>query len=185
MNGETISQAETYKYLGDQVADDWEILYNKRWEKAQGYCATCLAMSTEISLGIQMFSFAKLLHASIFVNGSLVNMETWPNCTISRIEKFERTEQGYIRKILNAHSKTPIECLYLELGIIPLRFQLMKRRILYLQDILNRNDAEITKRVVLRQKELCYKGDFYPQTKTDMDYLSVTDVGLFLPRGCF
>ena len=175
MNGETISQAETYKYLGDQVADDWEILYNKRWEKAQGYCATCLAMSTEISLGIQMFSFAKLLHASIFVNGSLVNMETWPNCTISRIEKFERTEQGYIRKLLNAHSKTPIECLYLELGIIPLRFQLMKRRILYLQDILNRNDDEITKRVVLRQKELCYKGDFYPQTKNDMDYLSVTE----------
>ena len=76
-------------------------------------------------------------------------METWPHCTTARVEMFEKTEQAFFRKLLNAHSKTPIECLYLELGVIPLRFELMKRRILYLQDILNRNDDDITKKVVI------------------------------------
>ena len=56
-------------------------------------------------------------------------METWPNCTVPRIEMFERIEKTFLRKILQAHSKTPIESLYLELGVIPFRFHLMTRRI--------------------------------------------------------
>ena len=71
-----------------------------------------------MSLGVQLFSIAKLLHQSIFVNGTLVNMETWPNCTEKRVSDVEKVEQNFMRKILKAHSKTPIEALYLELGII-------------------------------------------------------------------
>ena len=80
-NGTEISQTEIYKYLGDHVSDGWDPLYNKRWDKAQGYNSTCLAMCTEISLGFHIYSTAKLLHESIFIIGTLVNMETWPNCT--------------------------------------------------------------------------------------------------------
>ena len=178
INGKEITQAESYKYLGDHAADGWTPLYKKRWEKAQGYCAMCLAMCTEMTLGIQLYATAKLLHESIFVNGTLLNMETWPNCTNVRLEMFERTEQMFLRKILNAHSKTPIECLYLELGVVPLRFQLMKRRIMYLQTILQRPDGELTKQVVLCQKETCYKGDFYSQTKVDMEYLMINEENL-------
>ena len=110
-------------------------------------------MCTEISLGYQMYSTAKLLHQAIFLNGTMVNMETWPNFNDKRVSMFERTEQNMLRKILNAHSKTPIECLYLELGIIPFRFQLMKKRIAYYQLIMKRDDSEITKAVVMRQKQ--------------------------------
>ena len=120
-----ISRAESYKYLGDFVSNGWQELYQKRIEKAKGYSSMCLAMTTEMSLGVQLFSIAKLLHQSIFVNGTLVNMETWPNCTEKRISDVEKVEQNFMRKILKAHSKTPIEALYLELGIIPLRFRLM------------------------------------------------------------
>ena len=175
MHGNELSEAEIYKYLGDKVADSWEILYTKRWEKAQGYSATCRAMSTEISLGYQIYSTAKLLHQSIFINGTLTNMETWPNFTSSRIEMFERVEQAFLRKILQAHSKTPIECLYLELGLIPLRFHLMKRRIMHLSTIIQRPYNEITKQVILCQKEYMYEGEVYTQTKKDMNYLSITD----------
>ena len=175
MNGDYITEAKTYKYLGDQVANKWNILYEKRWEKAQGYSSTCQAMSTEFSLGYHKYSIAKLLHQSIFVNGTLVNMETWPHFTKSRIEMFERTEQMFFRKILNGHSKTPIECLYLEIGAVPLRFHLMTRRIMYLQCVLQRDDEEITKRVVLCQKAKCRDGDFYTQTKADMDYLAISE----------
>ena len=174
VDNETISQATMYKYLGDQVSNIWDNLYTKRWEKAQGYSATCLAMSTEMSLGYQVYSIAKMLHMSIFVNGTLTNMETWPHCTEKRIEIFERVEQTFFRKVLRAHSKTPIEAIYLELGVVPLRFQLMKRRIMYLHTIMQRDDSEITKQVVLAQKESGRKGDFYSQVKQVMDDISLT-----------
>jgi hypothetical protein len=173
MNGQQITQADKYKYLGDYVAEEWNTLFKKRWEKAVGYSATCQAMSTEMSLGFHLYEISKLLHMSIFVNGTLGNMETWPNCTTSRIEEFEKVEQSFMRKILQAHSKTPIEALYLELGVIPLRFHLMKRRILYLHEVLGRDEVETTRKVVMAQKVDPCKGDFYPQVREDLMRLEI------------
>lgn len=174
INGKRITRADVYKYMGDHMSDGWDCLYQKRCEKAKGYSAMCQGMSTEISLGICLFETAKLLHHSVFVNGSLVNMETWPNCTESRIHKLEQVEQNFLRSILKAHSKTPIEALYLELGVVPLRFHLMKRRIMYLYDILNRNDDELVKQIVIAQKENRCTGDFYVQVIENMQELGLT-----------
>ena len=174
-NGTMITKCDVYKYLGDHASDGFELLYKKRLEKCVGYSVSCQAMCTEISLGFELFSVAKLLLQSIFLNGSLVKMETWPNFNDNRMEQFERVEHGFLRKILSAHSKTPIECLYLELGVMPFRYHLMKRRITYYHTIMNREDNEITKQIVECQKEAPLKGDFYQQVQSDMNILGVTE----------
>ena len=46
---------------------------------------------------------------------------------------------------------------------------------MYLNTVLQRDDSELTKQVVLCQRELNIDGDFYPQTKADMDFLSITE----------
>ena len=148
-------------------------MHEKRLEKSLGYSATCQAMSVELSLGYHMYAIAKLLHRSIFINGTMINMETWPNFREERLIAFERIEQTFFRKILCAHSKTPIEAIYLELGVIPFRFHLMAKRIMYLQEIMNRDDSELTKQVVMAQKERCLPGDFYAQVSLDMLKLSI------------
>ena len=173
MDSEAITRAKSYKHLGDYIAENTDVLYTKRWEKAQGYSATCHAMCTEMSLGYHKYSIAKLLHRSIFINGTLVNMETWTHCSNQRVEMFERTEQSFFRKILAAHSKTPVECLYLELGIIPLRFHLMSRRLMYLHSIMQRDNNELVKKVIESQKITKRKGDFYTQTLEDMKCLEI------------
>ena len=89
--------------------------------------------------------------------------------------EFEKVEQGLFRKILLAHSKTPIECIYLELGVIPFRFYLMTRRILYYQTIMNRDSREITKRIVQLQKEEHNEGTFYQQVESDMVDLNISE----------
>jgi hypothetical protein len=174
INKSNTTRCNVYKYLGDHVSDGWEPLYRKRHERAQGYAVRCQAMCTEISLGYQLYHIAKLLHAAIFLNGSLVNMETWPHFSEKRISLFERAEQGLFRRILSAHSKTPIEAFYLELGIMPFRFHLMMRRITYFHEILNRSDNELTKRVVVSQLENGTKGDFAEQVLNDMGLLNIT-----------
>ena len=68
-------------------------------------------------------------------------------------------------------SVTPIECLCLEIGAVPLRFHIMSLHIMYLWSILQRGNEEVTKRVVLCQKEGdFYRGGFYTQTKANMEY---------------
>ena len=46
---------------------------------------------------------------------------------------------------------------------------------MYLNTVLQRDDSELTKQVVLCQRKLNIDGDFYPQTKADMDFLSITE----------
>ena len=174
-NGSELSQSLMYKYLGDMVSYDWDNLYKKRYEQAVSYSVTCQAMCTEMSLGYNLYSIGKLLHQAVFVNGSLVNTETWPHCNTSRIQMLEKAEQSLLRKILCAHSKTPIECLYLELGIIPLRFHLMARRIMYFKTIMMRDSDEITKKVVLCQMENMIEGDFYPQVHHNLKSLNISE----------
>ena len=174
-NESELTQCLMYKYLGDIVSDEWDNLYRKRCEKALGYSITCQGMCTEMSLGYHLYSILKVLHQAVFPNGTLVNMETWPHCTINRIQMFEKAEQSLLRKILCAHSKTPVECLYLELGIIPLRFHLMARRIMYYKTIMMRDDDEITKKIVICQMENMIEGDFYPQVVEDMKLLNIDE----------
>ena len=83
-------------------------------------------------------------------------METWPHFSERRVESFERIEQGFFRKILSAHSKTPIESIYLELGVVPFSFKLMSRRIMYYHSVMHRDDNELTKKMMLLQQELKY-----------------------------
>ena len=118
VNNKELERADNYKYLGDEISNSFETLYNKRANKAVGYANTSLAMTTEMSIGFKNYSTFKTLHETIFLNGTLLNMETWPHFSTSRIEMYEKIEQNLLRSVLKAHSKTAIETLYLELGIL-------------------------------------------------------------------
>ena len=81
-----------------------------------------------------------------------------------------------LRKILNAHSKTPSEAFFLELGKYPLRFVLAKRRLMYLWHILNRDTDELIWKVYQTQKLKCSRGDWYEvvvEDRQDMTFLRV------------
>ena len=180
VNGKETDMAEKYKYLGDMTSNNIEYLYSSRADKANGYRAINIAMATEISLGYRMFSIAKLLHRSLFLSATLVNMETWPHCTIARLEIFEKIEQHYFRTILSGHSKCPIETIYLSMGIIPFRFHLMKKRITYYQLIIKRDKCELTRQIIEAQKTNSLKGDFYCQVISDMEYLGITEMDIII-----
>ena len=128
-------------------------------------------MVTETSLCHKMFDIAK-----IFLNGTLVNMETWPHFTEKRLEYFEKIEQHYFRTLLKAHSKTPIETIYLELGVLPFRFHLIKRRINYFHVILNRDKSEITRQVIEAQRNNLLQGDFLSQVFSDLEMLDINEI---------
>ena len=74
---------------------------------------------------------------------------------------------------MNAHSKTPREALYLEFGLIPFRFHLHKKRISYLRTILQRQDYELTRQIVLLQRDFPTTGDFYQQCLESLETLSL------------
>ena len=79
-----------------------------------------------------------LLRQSWFVNAIFVNVEAWHNVLKKDIPLFINLDHYLMRYIFGAHSKVPIELLYLETKSIPLDFILASRRINYLHNILTK-----------------------------------------------
>ena len=91
------------------------------------------------------------LRQAMLVNGMLYNSEAWHALANEEIKMLEKVDEHLLRMLVKAHSKTPLEFLYLEAGAIPIRFFISGRRLLYLQTILQRPENELTKRVYLAQ----------------------------------
>ena len=80
----------------------------------------------------------------------------------------EKIDKSLLRQILGAHSKTPLEVLYLELGCKPLRFYLMSKRVNYLHYLLNLKETELLHKVFTAQLKNPVKGDWVLQIMEDL-----------------
>ena len=89
----------------------------------------------------------------------MTNSEIWHNVKLSHVQSLEKLDMQLLRKIVNAHSKTACEALLFELGKLPLRFTLSKRRLMYLWQILHRDTDELTLKVHQAQKLKTTRGD--------------------------
>ena len=109
----------------------------------------------------------------MFINGVLYNSEVWQGLDSTDLTMLEKIDHQIMRVICNnAHSKTPIEFLYLETAANPLKYILSSRRIMYLQNILSRDKEELVKRVYEVQKNKPTQGDFICQVKEDFESIS-------------
>ena len=126
----------------------------------------------EIPLGSHRMEIGLHLRQAMLLNGILYNSKVWHSLSKDEIKILKTIDEHLLRALVKAHSKTPLEFLYLESGAIPIRFTIMSRRILYLKVLLQRDDDELTKKIYETQKENPSNGDFSELVQTDLKHLS-------------
>ena len=72
----------------------------------------------------------------MLLSSLLLNAEAWVNLSDKDIRALERTDEILLSKILGSDSNTSNTFKYLELGIYPIRFKIMKGKVIFLQYIL-------------------------------------------------
>ena len=127
----------------------------------------------DLCLGDYHFEAANILRNSLLLSSLLSNSETWYDVTKKEMSELESVDEILLRKILSAHSKTPLETLYLESGNIPIRFIMMSRRLNFLHYILNEDDDSLLKRFFTAQRESPLKGDWVTTVTEDMQELGI------------
>ena len=80
----------------------------------------------------------------------------------------EQTDEYLLGKILDSESRTSNSFKYLELGIYPIRFEIMKRKVIYLQYILQQDKESMMHKVFKATLENPLRNDF---VKTCQKYL--------------
>ena len=84
--------------------------------------------------GKHYFKAFRLMRESILLGGMLTNAESWINLTQKNIEELEKPDSILLKKVLESTSSKMF--MMLELGFIPVRYVLMKKRLKFLHYIL-------------------------------------------------
>ena len=157
-----IELAEDEKYLGDIISVDGKNTKNieARVAKAQGIIKQLGSIFEEMSFGKFIFEVAIILRNSLFINGILTNLEASYGLTNYDVEKLEKCDEQLLRLILECPSKTPREMLYLELGITPIRYIIMSRRLMFYHYILNEDSDSLIYKFYKLQAKKPVKNDW-------------------------
>ena len=163
------------KYIGDIIRDDGKNTSNIAARKAKGFgiSGDITAILSEIPFGKHKIEAGLYMRNGMLINGMLTNAETWYGLTNDEMRELECVDEFLLRKILQGHSKTPLELLYLETGAIPIRYIIKARRLTYLRNILSRDKNELISRVYFGQKRKPLKDDWYLTVKNDLEELNI------------
>ena len=170
-----MKQSSQEKYLGDIINKSGKTKHNIEARKAKGYgiVANILAILNEVPLGHWKIDAGLRLRQALFINGILFNSEAWHDVKEEDINSSEKADEALLRGIVRSHSKIPREALYLETASIPIKFILASRRLLYLYNILQKNQNEMVRKVYETQKIDTSQGDFYDLISRDKNTLGI------------
>ena len=172
---EIIDTTDSEKYLGDIVSSDGKNTKNiqNRQNKGQGACTQVLQILESIFFGNFYFQAAVILRNSLLISTMLFNSEAWYNVTSVEFERLEKIDETCMRKVLNAPFATPKIMLYLELGVLPIRYIVKSRRMNYLHYILNENKQSLVYQFLQVQLQQPIKKDWGSQVRKDIEELNL------------
>ena len=171
-----LEEVITAKYLGDIIQADGKNDRNIQERKIRGLAASrqIEELLDDLCLGDYHFEAANILRSSLLLSSLLSNCEAWYHITKKEITELESVDETLLRKIFSAHSKTPIETLYLESGNIPIRFILMSRRLNFLKYMLNEDEDSLLRSFLEAQLDTPVKGDWVTMVTEDMKELEIS-----------
>ena len=170
-----MKQVESKKYLGDIVSNDGKNHKNMMSGKNRGIGIVTQIMTKleEVCFGKYYFQVAVIWRNTYLISSLLTNAEAWYNVLQADVDILESVDEDLMRKILEAPVSTPIEMLYLELGVVPIRYKIKERRLNFLWYILNEDDESMINMVLRKQLEIPVPGDWGNSCKKDLEEIGI------------
>jgi hypothetical protein len=162
-------------YLGDVISADGSHTKNvlERKNKGVGVINQITQILDSIVFGKYYFEVALILRSSLLLSSLLLNSEAWVNICDKDIRSLEQTDEHLLAKILDCDSNTSNAFKYLELGIYPIRYEIMKRKILFLQYILHQDKNSMIYKVLEATQENPLKNDFVTTCERYLAHLEI------------
>ena len=174
---EKMTQKTEQMYLGDIISCDGKQDKNieARKNKGIGIIAQIMSMLESTVYGKYYFEVAMVLRNSLFLSSVLLNSEAWINLSKNNIRKLEQVDEMLLSKILDCNSNTSNVVKYLELGAIPIRYEIIKRRLVFFQYLLKQEKSSMIRKVLDATIENPSQNDF---VVTCQEYMKVLNIDI-------
>ena len=146
---------------------------NQMKRKSLGIIRIIFAKLQSMHLNQYYFECAIILINAILRSSIFYASETYYDLKEKEIRQLERIEECFLRKLLKTGRNCPIVQLYLEVGQIPGRFEMMKMRLLFLKHILDQNQESRIFKIFEAQKLFPTKGDWVSMCKRNIEDINL------------
>ena len=126
-----------------------------------------------IPFGQSNFEVGVILRNTLLVSSMLCNSEAWYTVTKAEYDFIETVDLMFMRKLLDAPLGTPKEMLYLELGCLPFRDIIQRRRLSYLQYLLQEDPLSMVHRFLDTQVKKKNPKDWVSTVLKDLEELKI------------
>ena len=172
---EVMEEKNSERYLGDVISKDGKNIKNiqARVNKGTGIVRNILTMLDGIPFGKYHFEAGVILRNTLLASSMLFNSEVWYNVTNSELELLETVDLLLLRGILKAPKSTPKEMLFLELGVVPFREMIRRRRLGFLHYILTEDKNSMIFKFFESQRKNRSSKDWVTTVLEDMKKLNL------------
>jgi hypothetical protein len=170
-----IERAEIYKYLGN-------------WLNEQGNMDTQLQVmesrigeivrETNIIAGKEVVGYLEVqvklfLYERTIISTMYYNIEAWSNIRKADEERMEVIQGKLIKKLLKLPKTTPYWGVLMELGIWPIKWQIVYKKLMLLHNLLNSDDDRTAKQVITEQRDNNEEECWYSEMRDVMVNLGI------------
>ena len=174
VHDEIMKQTDSEKYLRDIVSNTGNDENIEKWKKlGMKSISDILATLKEFGIGSFYVKTGLIYRDSILKCKLLLNSEVWHSLTLQQISILEDVDRTYMRWILNSHPKVAIEVLHFETGTQPLKYDIIRKRLMYLWKILHSEESELIHRVYKSQELNSHQGDWVRLVQEDKNKLEL------------
>ena len=172
-------------YLGDQFNNKGTNtdLIEERVKKGKTCIVNTMALCSDITMGIHAIETLLLLYRSLFIPVILYNAQAWSNLTKTDLLSLQRIQLKFIKRIFHAPSSTSNPITYLETGILPIKYEIHIKQLVFLHHILTLPKNDPVNHTYQQQlqyqapnwaNETTYLRTIYKITETDEEVTCIT-----------
>ena len=170
-----MEKVDEKKYLGHILSNRNNNMANINYIKIKSRIITSkiFNMLDTLQLGRYYFECGIVFLRSLLRSSIIYSAETYYNLTEAEVREMEKMEESYLLQLYNTETGCPRSQLYLESGVYPLRFEVMKMKIMFLHYIVNEDSHSLISQFYTTQRNFPQKGDWASQTDEICDYLDI------------
>ena len=117
---------------------------NMKFFTTYGGANLIISLCKETNFGKHQIYSMITMYQSVFLPRLIYNCESWSNLTQKDISNLQDAQLKFSRRVMEVPKSTPIAALFLELGILPIQYEIEKRQLVFLTKILDgENDDPI------------------------------------------
>ena len=174
---EKMKVVQEQTYLGDLISSDGTHTkkVQERSNKGLGVINQIMNILQSTYFGKHFFEIAMVLKESLLLSSLLLNSEAWVNYTDKDVRILEKCDEILLTRVLDCDSNSSNAMKYLDLGVVPVRFEIMRRKLGFLHYILQQKKESMIYQILKVTSESSVKKDFVYTCKK---YLKSLDMDL-------